>query len=367
MIRSIILLNMVQRYDVRMWSKFEDMGLEPDAFISDGEKLWDQLGITERGRDVMRRAIRDGAVDREIEKCERRHVRMITCRDGIYPRSLLELEDAPLMLYVRGPGFTPGRDATAVVGTRRCSSYGASVARDIGRRGAAENICIVSGGAKGIDAAAHIGCLEEGGRTIVVMGTGLDCVYPADHRGLFERVAERGALISEYPFGASGESWRFPRRNRVIVGLSSRVAVVEAPHKSGAMITARFASEASREVWAVPGRINEERCAGSNALIFDGALPMIDLDAMFGVQSQQRSLFSNEDAPKKNISLDEDERTIASLLTESGDRTIDNLASEAKMSAAEVFKIMSVLSLKGVVRSSGPGRYRLDDDAARLL
>lgn len=361
MIRSLVLLNMVQRYDARTWRYFEGLSLEPEAFIAEGEPLWETLGITPRARAVMRRAIETGAVERELERCDRLGVRVITFKDGVFPRSLLELEDAPLVLYAKGAGFSPGSDAVAVVGTRRCSSYAAAVARDIGARGAAESVCVISGGAKGIDAAAHVGCLEGGGRTIAVMGTGIDQVYPSDHRALFERITERGALISEYPLGASGEAWRFPRRNRIIAGMASRTIVVEAPHKSGAMITARIASEAGREVWAVPGRIGDERCAGSNRLIFDGSMVMIDIDAVFGTQSPQKLLFASSEEPKSEVKLSEGEQMLVALLMEAGDRTIDNLASEAKMSAAEVFKSMSVLSLKGVVRSSGPGRYGLSD------
>jgi DNA processing protein len=192
-------------------------------------------------------------------------------------------------------------------------------------------------------------------------------VYPAEHRELFNRILENGALYSEYALGERGEAWRFPRRNRIIVGLASRVVVVEAPHKSGAMITARFAAEEGRDVWAVPGRIDDERSAGSNRLIFDGAMPLVDFDIFFEkpAQGAQKLLFADEAAQKvkknDNPPLSDPERVVLSYLTIHGDKTIDNLAGEAKMSAAEVFKIISVMSLRGLVFSSGPGRYRLAD------
>ena len=367
MIRSLLLLNACQQYDVRMWEKFEEIGLESAAFAEEGRALWERLGITERCMGVMTKLLSSGWIDRELEVCERLGVRIITCRDAIYPRSLLELEDAPVLLYVRGEKFSVGAKTIGVVGTRRCSAYGAGVAREIGRIAADGGWSVVSGGAKGIDGAAHEGCLGGGGHTVAVLGTGIDVVYPSEHRGLFERIAERGALYSEYPLGANGVGWRFPRRNRIVVGLAARTVVVEAPHKSGAMITARLAAEAGREVWAVPGRIGDDRCAGSNRLIFDGAMPLIDMETFFGTGEPQRLLFEGLDnesetrPPREEVKLNDVEKILVALLTNRGDRTIDNLAGEAKMSAAEVFKAMSLLSLRGLVCSSGPGRYRLTD------
>jgi DNA processing protein len=366
MIRSLLLLNGCQQYDIRLWEKFEETSLEPEAFIAEGRAMWERLGITERCMSLMAKMLSSGWIDRELDACERLGVRVIACRDAIYPRPMLDLDDAPMLLYTIGELFSVGSKAVGVVGTRRCSAYGAGVAREIGRLAAAQGWCVVSGGAKGIDGAAHEGCLEGKGRTVAVMGTGIDVVYPSEHRGLFERIAATGALYSEYPLGSSGVGWRFPRRNRIVVGLTARTVVVEAPHKSGAMITARQAAEAGREVWAVPGRIGDERCVGSNRLIFDGAMPLIDMETFFGTKDPQRTLFEGLDAAEKRLQADdaklnETEKTLIALLTNRGDRTIDNLAGEAKMSAAEVFKAMSLLSLRGLVFSSGPGRYRLVD------
>lgn len=368
MLRALLLLNFCQQYDVRVLEKFEETGVEPDAFIEEGPALWEKLGITERCRGVMSKVLADGRVEREIEACDKKGVRIITCRDGIYPRNLLELGDAPLILYVWGENFSIGTKAVGIVGTRRCSQYGKTTAADIGRASASSGWSVVSGGARGIDGAAHEGCLDGGGLTAAVLGTGIDVVYPSEHRILFERIRERGALFSEYPLGTGGEGWRFPRRNRIVVGLSSRIVVVEAPHKSGAMITARQAAEAGREVWAVPGRIADERSAGSNRLIFDGAIPFIDMESFFGTSDPQRTLFAGfgglddcEKPGKTELKLNEAEKILIALLTNRADRTIDNMASEAKMSAAEVFKNMSMLSLRSLVYSSGPGRYSLVD------
>lgn len=366
-LRALMLLNACQSYDARKWTDFEALGLEPEAFIEEGPSLWERIKISERCRGVLSKLVASDWAEREIERCEKSGVRLVTCRDAVYPPALLELQDAPLVLYLRGERIALQSRSIGVVGTRRCSAYGGKVSQELGRKAALLGWSVVSGGAKGIDGAAHGGCLEGGGLTAAVLGTGVDVAYPAEHRGLFEKIRATGMLVSEYSLGTKGEAWRFPRRNRIIAGLSSRTVVVEAPHRSGAMITARLAAEAGREVWAVPGRIGDERCAGSNRLIFDGAFPLIDMETFFGTTEAQKKLF--EDAadgalspPKEPPLLDECEKTLVALLINQGDRTVDILAGEAKMSAAEVFKKLSLMSMRGLVRSSGPGRYRLSDD-----
>jgi DNA processing protein len=358
----MLLLNKCQYYDARMWAKFEETGLEEDALLGGGAALWGELGVSARCVDIMSRALSSGWIDRELDACDKIGVRIITCRDATYPAELSELADAPAMLYVRGSRLSPPPETVGIVGTRRCSSYGAKTAREIGRRAAANGWSIISGGAKGIDSAAHEGCLEGGGFTAAVLGCGVDVVYPPENKKLFERIRESGALFSEYPLGSGSDGWRFPRRNRIIAGLSSRLVVAEAQSKSGAMITARQAAEAGRDVWSVPGRIDDARCAGSNRLIFDGAIPFIDNDTFFGVAEPQKKLFDDAAAePRREAVLNDAEKTLVALLTNNGDRTIDNMANEAKMNAAEVFRYISMLSLKGVVCLSGPGRYRLAD------
>jgi DNA processing protein len=359
MIRPLLLLASVQ-LDVRIWERFEALGREPDAIVSDGPSLWRELGINERSRSVMSGLLASGWIDREMDACERLGVRLVSFRDAAYPRSLLDLRDAPLLIYARGVRLLQPR-VVGIVGTRRCSSYAAGVARDLARESAARGWSVVSGGARGIDAAAHEGCLGGGGITAAVLGTGVDVVYPPEHGELFERIRGTGALLSEFPLGARGDAWRFPRRNRIIAGLSSRTVVVEAPERSGALITARFAADGGRDVWVVPGRITDDRSIGSNRLMFDGAFPLTDMDTFFGGCEIQRLLFDGVSTAPEPAALNNPEKILVALLTNSGDRTIDNMASEAKMSAAEVFRTISMLSLRGLVYSSGAGRYRLTD------
>ena len=360
MTRPMLLLARIQ-HDARALERLKELGLDPEAVVTDGRALWEKIGIGERGRSILDESLASGWAEREMEACERLGVRLISIKDPLYPKSLLDLRDAPLLLYARGRRFSLQQRVVGIVGTRTCSPYAAGVARDLGRASAERNWSVVSGGARGVDAAAHAGCIEAGGVTAAVLGTGIDIVYPSEHAELFERIMDVGALFSEFPLGSGGDAWHFPKRNRIIAGLSFRTVVVEAPEKSGALVTARCAADAAREVWVVPGRITDARSRGSNRLIFDGAFPLTDFDTFFEGFGRQKLLFKDDSQEGESAPLNESEKILIALLTNSGDRTIDNLASEAKMSAADVFRAMSMLSLRGLVCSSGAGRYRMAD------
>jgi DNA processing protein len=211
------------------------------------------------------------------ERAERLGVLAVTFRDhpGVYPANLCPLSDAPPLLFVRGALLADDRFSVAIVGSRRATAYGCGQADRFARAFAARGLVVVSGGAAGIDTAAHRGALSAGGRTIAVLGCGVDVVYPAENRGLFAEIAQPagplGALISEFPLGTLPEPWRFPARNRIIAGIARAVVVVETPRDSGALITARNAAEYGREVWAVPGPVDSGRSRGGHQLIQDGA------------------------------------------------------------------------------------------------
>jgi len=213
-----------------------------------------------------------GATPRQMVWLERPDVHVIWHGHPEYPRPLSELPDPPPILFVRGRLDEADRFAVGIVGSRRATPYGRSVAERLARELTSRGLTVVSGGAIGIDTAAHRGALAGGGRTIAVLGCGLDVDYPRDNRDLFEQVAESGALITEYPLGAQPEAWRFPLRNRIISGLSQGTLVVEAPRASGALITARYAAEHGRPVMAVPGNIDRPGSQGTNDLLKDGAI-----------------------------------------------------------------------------------------------
>jgi DNA processing protein len=221
-----------------------------------------------RGRD-------SAAVELEIAAAVEHDVRIICRADEEYPEGLKRIPDAPIVLYVKGELRPTDAVAIAVVGSRRCTIYGSEQARRLGELLAGAGFTVVSGLARGIDAFAHHGAVDSGGRSIAVMGQGLTAVYPPENRALAEKLLERGAWLSELPMKAAVRAENFPGRNRIIAGLALGTVVVEAAQRSGALITARLASEYNREVFAVPGRVQDPMSQGTNALIRDGAAKLV--------------------------------------------------------------------------------------------
>lgn len=202
--------------------------------------------------------------------CRHKGVQILAYNDAAYPQSLQNLSDKPLVLYVKGE-LPQANYALAIVGSRRCTEYGVRAADYFAKAMTREGIPIISGGAKGIDTAAHEACLQAGGVTVAVLGCGLDIVYPSENAKLFASIAERGALVSEYPPGVPPIAANFPARNRIIVGLSQAVLVAEAGKRSGAVITANIAADEGREVYCVPGNIFDGSSIGCHELIRTGA------------------------------------------------------------------------------------------------
>ncbi|HEX5498308.1 MAG TPA: DNA-processing protein DprA, partial [Thermomicrobiales bacterium] len=209
--------------------------------------------------------------DREMERIARCCAEAIALDNPRYPRLLREISAPPPVLYVRGELTAADDVAVAIVGTRRASASGREIAGRLGEDLAAAGVTIVSGLARGIDGAAHQAALRAEGRTIAVLGSGPDVIYPPEHRLLAERIADRGAVLSDYPPGRKPDAMNFPARNRIISGLSLGVVLVEAPAKSGALITADFAADQGRDVFVAPGSMLAASSAGSNALLRDGA------------------------------------------------------------------------------------------------
>ena len=202
--------------------------------------------------------------------CRHNGVRILAYTDADYPQILQNLSDKPLVLYVKGE-LPQANYALAIVGSRRCTEYGVRAAACFAQAMTREGIPIISGGAKGIDTAAHEACLQAGGTTVAVLGCGLDIVYPPENAKLFARIAEQGALVTEYPPGVPPAAANFPARNRIIVGLSQAVLVAEAGKRSGAVITANIAADEGREVYCVPGNIFDGSSIGCHELIRTGA------------------------------------------------------------------------------------------------
>jgi DNA processing protein len=242
----------------------------------------------------------------------------------------------------------------AVVGTRRASTYGREVTRRLVSVLAQSGVTIVSGLARGIDAVAHQTALEAGGRTIAVLGCGIDLVYPPEHRELARRIAAQGALVSEYPLGTQPEPGNFPPRNRIISGLSLGVVITEAGRDSGALITADYAAEQGRDVFAVPGSILSAGCAGTNRLIQDGAKPV--LDAADILQELNLTMVAEQKEARQALPTTETEALILAHLSAEPVH-VDDLTRAVGLPVAQVTSTLALMELKGMVRQVGGMKY----------
>lgn len=279
--------------------------------------------------------------------------------DSAWPSGLAHASPPPKRLFLRGR--LPDVAGVAVVGTRRITPYGRACAEMLTREIVRLGMAVVSGLARGIDGVAHETALEAGGKTVAVIGGGLDdaSIFPSSHIGLAKRIVEAdGAVLSEYPPGAPSLKHHFPERNRLIAALSRAVLVIEAPRKSGSMITARLALDMGREVWAVPGAITQENSEGPNDLIRNGATPITgpdDIATALGFEvrngGRQARLFPMAELPPP-------ERAVAEKLS-AGIDTADALARALQLSVTAVSSVLTALELKGLVRTVGGGRYTL--------
>ncbi|HYB43124.1 MAG TPA: DNA-processing protein DprA [Candidatus Methylomirabilis sp.] len=289
-------------------------------------------------------------------------MRRVERSDREYPALLREIADAPDALYVRGALLERDALAIAVVGSRQATSYGTGVAEELGRELAARGVTIVSGLARGIDSAAHRGALRAGGRTIAVLGSGADVIYPSEHRPLAAEIEASGALVSQFAPGTRPLAYRFPVRNRVIAGLALGVVVVEAAEKSGALITARLAGELGREVMAVPGRVTSAASRGAHALIRDGAALVESwTDVVAQLPARWRACVSAEgpDADGGAASCGDAEADAALVLAAVGDeeRTLDAVVERSGLASGRAAAVLLELELAGRIRQLAGSRF----------
>lgn len=272
--------------------------------------------------------------------------------DARFPERLKAIFDPPPALYLRGSGDPAllGRRAVAVVGARSCSPYGAQVARMLGRELTAAGLLVVSGLARGIDGEAHRGALEAGSPTVGVLGCGIDRDYPAVNATLSRRMEEEGLVVSEYEAGVEPAPWRFPARNRIIAGLCEAVVVVEARERSGALITADFALEEGREVFAVPGEITSALSAGSNALLKLGAAPLTGSGDVLDALGIDRA------TPQIDPDVSEAAQRVLALVRD-GAAAADDLTVRTSLDAGAVSVALTELELAGLV-AAADGVYR---------
>lgn len=352
-----------------------------------GPELLRRAGLNDSTARRIASAKSEVDPDDEMERVLRAGVRALTWRDEDYPPRLKQIYDKPPVLYVKGDILPRDERSVAVVGTRKPSAYGREAARKLTAEIAAGGVTIVSGLARGVDGVAHGAALDAGARTIAVLGSGVDVIYPREHAALAERIAENGAVVSEHPVGARPDAQNFPRRNRIISGATLGTLVIEAPEGSGALLTARHALEQNREVFAVPGSILSPSSSGANCLIRDSAAKLVTRGADVMVElnltvvERQMELVDSVDEeipPVANAKImgrrsrrrsvpsqmnlaaffPEDEAQAAVLKYVTFDPIhIDEITRNSALAASTVSGALTMMELRGLVRQVGGMNY----------
>ena len=372
MIRDWVELNMTPGIGPRAAAKLLERFGSAEAVYKATRAELEHLRLPPETVDIIiARDLRSRA-ESEIEAVKKLGGDILLLDDGVYPSSLREIYDPPIVLYVKGAwSDCLNQPCIGVVGSRRCSTYGQNsaimLARDLAQRG----VTVVSGFARGIDAAAHRGALDAGGRTVAVLGTGIDEVYPREHKKLTEEVLERGgAVVSQFPLGTPPVSENFPYRNRIISGLSLGVVVVEAAENSGSLITARLAMEQNREVFAVPGNITSRNSFGTNYLIKGAGAKLVQqwqdiaaelppqiaanlLPPPFGEKKKAETVADRLSLVPEGLSPQE--TSVFKLLTPDSPAHVDWLFDKSKLPISELTAALLSLEIRDVVRAL-PGR-----------
>ncbi len=277
-------------------------------------------------------------------------IQVLTWEDEAYPRRLKEIDQPPPVLYLRDDLQPEDEWAVAIVGTRGITAYGRQVTAEIASVLARRGVTVISGLARGVDAEAHKAALNAGGRTLAVLGSGVDQIYPPEHRQLADQIIASGALMSDYAPGTPPDGVNFPPRNRIISGLSMAVIVIEAGERSGALITAEFAADQGREVFAVPGNINAPKSVGCNRLIHQGARPLLTPEDV--LESLDLASFQQQRVARAVLPKDEVEARLLSVLTREP-MHVDDIRARVDMPIEKVSATLALMELKGMVRQLG--------------
>jgi len=322
----------------------------PEAVLSASEKeLSDFPEIGTVIASNIKRKVDWKLAEKQLELMEKNQAQFLTFKDEAYPENLKSIYDPPPYFFIKGEIREDDKNAIAIVGCRAASPYGKQIAEKIGRELAKRGITIVSGLAWGIDSVGHLSALEENGRTIAVFGSGLDVIYPSENKKLVERIVQNGAIVSEFLLGTKPEAPNFPRRNRLISGLSLGVVIVEAGAKSGALLTAQSALEQNREVFAIPGNVGAKTSEGTNRLIKQGAKLVTSVEDIL----EEIEVFAKAQEKKKpeiDLScLSDSERNIFQLVSNEPYH-IDRIAQDTSMTTSQALSALLSLELKGLVR-----------------
>lgn len=300
---------------------------------------------------------------REEERMAQSRVTFVTTRDAGYPKLLGEINDPPIGLYRKGQ-YEFGHPCVAIVGSRRTTLYGQSVAKKLGMELARLGFCVVSGLARGIDTAAHEGALSVGGKTAAVLGTGIDLIYPPENLALYRQLEESGAVLSEFPFSRRADKQSFAMRNRIVAGCCEAVVVVESDVSGGAMITARFAGEQGRQLFAVPGRIDQSTSAGCHQLIRDGATLLTSVDDLLselnyldGLRPAPIGEKAADVAAGRPANLTDEEARVFDCFRGGSILSPDALTNQTGLSAAQLSSTLMMLELKRLIVKRADGAF----------
>ncbi len=351
---ALVSLNMVTDIgSVRLGKLLEFFGKPENIIQAPKEKLTSVFGIGEKIAEQIH-SFKEQSLQRELSLAKKYKIRIMTVDDADYPANLKNIYDPPIVLYVKGEISPQDQAAIGIVGSRRASFYGLSCAEKFAGGLVGKGFTVVSGMARGIDTAAHRGALKAGGRTLAVIGSGFNNIYPEENNLLAEKIAENGAVISEFAFDAQPLPQNFPRRNRVISGLSLGVLVVEAAKNSGALITADFALEQGREVFALPGKIDTASSFGSNELIKQGAklvTTVEDILEEFAAPAGDKKGSPRKEAlppPDSCCGVSEEEGALYQLIS---DKSVefDQLVEETKLDIQQISAILLRLQMRRLI------------------
>ncbi len=322
-------------------------------FLSEKQvKLLD--GIGEKQKETLL-AEKKKTDFRAYEQMKERGIAFLSLEEEAYPEKLRNIPDPPFGIYVKGSLPGPEQRTVAIVGARRCSEYGRSIAKKLGGRLAESGICVVSGMAAGIDGAGHRGALQKGGSVCAVLGCGVDVCYPPSNRGLYCDILKEGVFVSEYPPETEPLPGYFPARNRIISGLSDAVVVVEAKNRSGSLITADHALEQGRDIYAVPGRIGDVLSAGCNMLIRQGAQILMDVETFIRDLSPGTVLAPCQES-FVHLLLEKEERLVYSCVGLQS-KTMEELIRETELSTSQLADILMRLLQKGFITETFKNCY----------
>lgn len=326
-------------------------------FSGESESIWTATelelcgadGINQRIANQIRNYSDKEFSDRQLDIAGKSGVRAISFWDDDYPQLLKKIYDPPLILFVKGQGLEYRQDCLGLVGSRQVTDYGRRVIKKLVKELCESHVVMVSGLARGVDTIVHQETLRFNGCTLAVLGSGMDWIYPAENRKLYDQIVESGgALITEFPFGTKPDAGNFPRRNRIISGLSHGIVVIEAGNRSGAILTAMNAIDQNREVFAVPGRMFDKQSIGTNRLIRHGAIPVIDGNQILDMI--QNRLFHPAQPRQESIPLELSKRQRIILSFLSGDPIhIDDLANATEMDISILLSDLLQLEMNGLV------------------